>query len=101
MIDKKGRACYVIIIGFILLALSHFTFYFKEPCSKEEYIEHPLSSTLLDGMVPMFMLGIAKLFISLGIYPVVNYLTCEHYFGTAYGFVQVCSNLGYLTGSDV
>jgi MFS family permease len=35
----------------------------------------------------------------LTLYPVVNYLVKERYFGTAYGIIESCCNVGSLAGS--
>lgn len=45
------------------------------------------------------MTGLANTFIHLSLYPTVNYIVKETYFGTAYGLVETATNIGYLIGS--
>ena len=47
----------------------------------------------------MVMVGFASTLIHLSLYPTVNYIVQETYFGTAYGVVESATNVGYLIGS--
>lgn len=49
----------------------------------------------------MTLIGMANTMISLSLYPQVNYLVREKYFGTAYGIIECCCNVGLLIGSLV
>ena len=69
-IDKRGGMGHVLTIGFIVLAISHGVFYIENPCT-------PDSSTCYQGILPMFLLGIANTIIQLTLYPVVNYIVWE------------------------
>lgn len=47
----------------------------------------------------MLGIGVANTLIHLSLYPTVNYIVKEKYFGRAYGLVESATNVGYLIGS--
>jgi hypothetical protein len=77
------------------LVISHLYFLFEDPCTALK------ADRCNSGILSMLMIGFANIFISLGLYPIVNYLVKESQFGLAYSFLQVASNIGYLSGSVI
>lgn len=47
----------------------------------------------------MTLVGIANMMIQLTLYPNVNYIVNESTFGTAYGIIEACCNIGHILGS--
>lgn len=47
----------------------------------------------------MILIGFANSLIHLSLYPTVNYIVKELYFGTAYGLIESATNVGYILGS--
>jgi len=79
-------------MGFGFLALSQYLFYITPPCI-------PTHSCNEVAIPPMILSGFGTTFIHLSLYPTVNYIVKEDYFGTAYGFIESSTNIGYLIGS--
>lgn len=46
----------------------------------------------------MSLIGMAYTIISLTLYPSVNYIVKERYFGTAYGIIEAVGNIGLFFG---
>ena len=91
LIDKRGKKGVVLALGFAVFASSQFIFSMLNACPPKEQCT--------TGMAPMIMVGFANTLIHLSLYPTVNYIVKEKYFGTAYGLVESASNVGYLIGS--
>jgi MFS family permease len=91
IIDKRGKRGVILALGFAVSALSQFIFSFLKACPPKEQCT--------TGMLPMIMVGFANTLIHLSLYPTVNYIVKEKYFGTAYGLVESATNVGYLFGS--
>jgi MFS family permease len=94
-IDKRGKVGHLLITAYSLLVISHLYFLFEDPCTALK------ADRCNSGILSMLMIGFANIFISLGLYPIVNYLVKESQFGLAYSFLQVASNIGYLSGSVI
>jgi MFS family permease len=89
--DKKGKKGIIMMFGFLMCIASHFLFYRFPACD--------LGDRCYEGIFPMVFIGMANTMIHLSIYPTVNYIVHEKYFGTAYGFIESSTNIGYLFGS--
>ena len=88
--DKKGYKGIVLIIGFFMLLLSHLIFLQFKSC--------PADDKCYEGIFPMTLIGMASTMINLTLYPSINYLIKEKYFGTAYGIIESLSNVGLFIG---
>jgi MFS family permease len=47
----------------------------------------------------MVLVGFANTMIQITLYPAINYIVKERYFGTAYGILETASNIGMIIGS--
>jgi|LauGreDrversion4_2_1035121.scaffolds.fasta_scaffold280623_1 predicted MFS family arabinose efflux permease len=91
-VDKCGFKGIVLVFGFSLLAVSQYMFYILPPCISSH-------KAIASATYPIIALGFANTFIHLSLYPTVNYIVKEDYFGTAYGLLESATNVGYLIGS--
>ncbi len=78
--DNKGKSATLMIMGSLLLIVSHLTF----------------SLTNLTPIIPLFMLGIAFALVPAAMWPAVARIIPGHLLGTAYGFMFTVQNLGLL-----
>lgn len=91
--DKRGYKGYVMVLGCIILALAHGIFFSFDTCEDGD--------KSYAGILPMTLIGIANTLIQLTLYPNINYLVSESYFGTAYGLIEAACNVGHILGSLV
>ncbi len=91
-VDKRGFKGIVLVSGFFLLAVSQYMLYILPPCISSQKEEG-------NATYPILVLGFANTFIHLSLYPTVNYIVKEDFFGTAYGLIESATNVGYLIGS--
>ena len=93
-VDKKGKRGYLLAFGFIMLFFSHLTFYGYKACP-----DTPVKDKCYEGIFPMTLVGMSNTIIQITLYPVINYIVKEKYFGTAYGILETACNLGMIIGS--
>lgn len=89
--DKKGQKGIVIIAAFLFLSISHFIFVSLDEC--------PVGETCKNVLIPIILISLSNMMIQLTLYPQVNYLVKEKYFGTAYGIIESSCNSGLFLGS--
>eukprot|EP00347_Sterkiella_histriomuscorum_P010927 403374398 len=90
MMDKIGNRGYILIIGFVSLFASQMIFIKLPKCEDND--------KCYEGIFPMSLIGMASTIISLTMYPSVNYIVKEKYFGTAFGILQALGNIGSTIG---
>jgi MFS family permease len=95
-IDKFGKRGSAITVGFAMLFFSHLIFYNLSACS--DTIE---KDKCYEGIFPMTLVGMSTTIIQITLYPSVNYIVKERYFGTAYGILETAGNLGMILGSVI
>ena len=89
--DKFGKKGHLLTIGFALMFIAHIIFLSFDICPSEE--------RCYEGIFPMILIGFANTMVQLTLYPSVNYLVKEKYFGTAYGIIESATNIGMFVGS--
>jgi MFS family permease len=95
-VDKHGKRGSIITIGFGMLFVSHLIFFNLNAC--EDTLE---KDKCYEGILPMSLVGLANMLIQITLYPAVNYIVKERYFGTAYGILETACNLGMILGSVI
>lgn len=90
IMDKIGNRGYILIIGFLSLFASQVIFMNLDECN--------INDKCYEGIFPMSLIGMGSTIISLTMYPSVNYIVKEKYFGTAFGILQALSNVGSTIG---
>lgn len=90
MMDKIGNRGYILIIGFLSLFVSQMIFLNLGNCEPND--------KCYEGIFPMSLIGMSSTIITLTMYPSVNYIVKEKYFGTAFGILQALSNFGSTIG---
>lgn len=90
VMDKIGNRGYILIIGFLSLFGSQIIFMNLPECEKGD--------KCYEGIFPMTLIGMASTIINLTMYPSVNYIIKEKYFGTAFGILTAVGNIGAFAG---
>jgi MFS family permease len=88
--DMKGQKGKILAVGLFFMCLSHTIFLYFKRCPEDE--------KCYEGIFPMTLIGLANTMIQLTLYPQVNYLVREKYFGTAYGIIEAFCNVGLFLG---
>ena len=78
------------IAAFFMVFISHWFFLSLDECKEGK---------CYGGITPIVLISLANTMIQLTLYPQVNYLVKEKYFGTAYGIIESACNLGLFAGS--
>ena len=76
-LNKFGKRCYFLILGFFFIMLGHASFYTTHECLNGE--------KCLAGVIPMTLLAAGEAFILLTVFTSTTYTVPERYFGTAFG----------------
>ena len=79
-----------------MLFASHLIFYNLEACA-----DTPEKDKCYEGIFPMTLIGMSNTIIQITLYPMINYIVKERYFGTAYGILETACNLGMMIGSVI
>jgi len=76
-LNKFGKRCYFLILGFLFIMIAHAGFYSMNECMN--------GAKCVQSIIPMILLATGEAFVLLTVFTSITYTVPERYFGTAFG----------------